>query len=232
MEGEPNLPLHPPMFTLLRLNGPLQAWSCTAEPRAKSTWDFPTKAGILGIIASALGIRRGSIEEQDFLKTANKWKLTVFSQFPKTLEGKTCKNNPQIVLDYQTIGNPENPLPGATSRLHPGTPRIKTYLADADFVAALESNPQDAEKMKLALENPHWPPFLGRKHCIPSTPIFISQLEQIPETLRHGLETLHLNQGIQLAETDSSSNAIELSDVPTTFFPSRKTYGHRFVIKK
>jgi CRISPR system Cascade subunit CasD len=44
---------------LLRLAGPLQAWGERGTFGEKDTADHPTRSGLLGLIASAAGIRRG-----------------------------------------------------------------------------------------------------------------------------------------------------------------------------
>jgi CRISPR system Cascade subunit CasD len=230
------------MQTLIRLNGPLQAWGNTHSPRSKPTLDFPTKAGILGIIASAYGIARGSKEEQGFLKRAKNWKMNTFFGFKKTKNGEEVKQRPRVILDFQTIGSPidyrvekneSGRLPGATTKESKGIPRTKAYLADADFVVSIETSDADGQSLKEVLLSPHWPLFLGRKCCVPSSPFFICQGDKIPDEITHGLDKIYLNTGTKMEEVDinngDKTETMEIADVPTTFSPFNKAYGVRFL---
>lgn len=227
------------MRTFLRLRGPLQAWSSTAEVRTKSTSDFPTRAGVLGLIASGRGLFRGSQEEQSFIKRSYGWKMTTYAYFPVVRLSTTWRSAPKTLWDYQTMGKPAKSLShligssqmsGATTKDHPGTPREKQYLMDADFVIEIGTAlKEDAKYIKEAVLNPNWPPYLGRKCCVPSTPIFIAQFEEPQDRLRHGPDLIDLRYGTKLEETTTTAGTIELTDVPSSFHPANKKYAPRFV---
>ncbi|MCS6883734.1 MAG: hypothetical protein NZU74_20640, partial [Chloroflexaceae bacterium] len=46
------------------------------------------------------------------------------------------------------------------------------YLADASFRVALQGPDRLIDKLAYAVQHPVWPPFLGRKACVPSAPIY------------------------------------------------------------
>ncbi len=46
------------------------------------------------------------------------------------------------------------------------------YLADASFLVALQSDPVTVSRLKEAILDPVWPPFLGRRSCPPSMPFY------------------------------------------------------------
>ena len=48
----------------LRLAGPLKAWSSTSRFNRRETDLWPTKSGVLGLLAAAQGLRRGDIIEK------------------------------------------------------------------------------------------------------------------------------------------------------------------------
>ena len=58
------------MYTLLlRLSGPLQSWGSDSLYDNRGTDYFPTKSGVIGLIAAALGLKRGaSLEELNSLQ--------------------------------------------------------------------------------------------------------------------------------------------------------------------
>ncbi|HEO65053.1 MAG TPA: type I-E CRISPR-associated protein Cas5/CasD, partial [Spirochaetes bacterium] len=82
----------------------------------------------------------------------------------------------QILRDYQTIENTQK----ADGKINPNmvvSPRY--YLVDASFLVALGVKSQSfLQEIETALINPHWPPYLGRKCCIPSFPVYVDAIEK------------------------------------------------------
>ena len=58
------------MYTLLlRLSGPLQSWGADSLYDNRNTDYYPTKSGVIGLIAAALGLKReDSLEKLNTLK--------------------------------------------------------------------------------------------------------------------------------------------------------------------
>lgn len=158
---------------LLRLVAPMQAWGSRSRFDDRDTEAEPTRSGVLGLCAAALGIDRA--EPIDDL-TGLRFGVRV------DREGGAGR-------DYHT------------AQLHPGHPKTKTdvttrfYLSDAAFWAGLEG--QDTEflhRLYAALQAPHWPLSLGRKAFQASLPIFAEPplelplwdaLQQAPSLRRH-----------------------------------------------
>ncbi len=46
----------------LRLKGPMQSWGGPVAGNDRPSFDVPTKSGVLGLVASALGIERTEVE--------------------------------------------------------------------------------------------------------------------------------------------------------------------------
>jgi CRISPR system Cascade subunit CasD len=46
------------------------------------------------------------------------------------------------------------------------------YLADASFLVVIQAEPHLVERIMMAVQNPFWPVYLGRRSCPPSRPIF------------------------------------------------------------
>lgn len=160
-----------PNTIFLRLEGPLQSWGERGRWSVRDTAPHPTKSGIIGLIACALGYR----EDEDIRPLSQKTRLGIRVDAPGTL-----------ITDYHTIGGGyDRPAlltaQGKPKKTPAGEPHTelshRDYLCEASFLAALQirdsADEPLIEQMAHALQNPVWPLFLGRKACIPSRPIFV-----------------------------------------------------------
>lgn len=141
---------------LLRLDGPMQAWS-VAEFSDRPTMPFPTKSGIVGLLANALGRERGDpVEDLAGLAAAVR-----------------ADDAGRPLTDFQTAGR--DGWRSADGKLHTDTykTRRKGYLLDAVFTVALTGSEQMIERGAAAMRRPARPLFLGRRCCPPATPLLI-----------------------------------------------------------
>ena len=133
---------------LLRFAAPLQAWGTESKYDIRKTDREPSKSGVVGFLAAALGRRRDeSVEDLNELRL-----------------GVRVDQEGEIIQDFHMVHKDEK-----TSYL---TRRF--YLSDAIFVVGLES--QDKEMLKIlerAVKNPVFPLFLGRRSCPPCGPILL-----------------------------------------------------------
>lgn len=138
---------------LLRLEGPLQAWGYTPRLDYRSTAPYPTKSGVVGLLASALGRgREESVEDLVALR------MGVRVDAPGTL-----------VADAQYAGGvPSGKGTGLRNRFG-----VRYYLADAAFLVGLEGEESLLLSLHRALANPFYPLYLGRRGCLPSPPVYL-----------------------------------------------------------
>ena len=131
---------------LLQLAGPMQAWGDSSRFTRRETRREPTKSGVVGLLASALGRTR----EADMSDLA-------------ALEFAVRIDQPGTVMrDFQTeIPAKGDPMP-LTHRY---------YLADAKFLVALGGERSFLEEINQALKHPCWPLYLGRRSCLPGLPL-------------------------------------------------------------
>lgn len=158
-----------PNTLFLRLEGPLQSWGERSRWSIRDTATEPTKSGIIGLIACALGYT----SDEQIRPLSQKTRLGIRVDAPGT----------QIV-DYHTIGGGYDTPTLLTAQGKPkkssGSPHTeiseRAYLCDASFLAAVQVRNDDDDPliahMAEALQNPVWPVFLGRKACVPSRPVF------------------------------------------------------------
>jgi CRISPR system Cascade subunit CasD len=141
---------------LLRLDGPMQAWS-VAEFSDRPTMPFPTKSGIVGLLANAHGRTRGdAVEDLAGLAAAVR-----------------ADDAGRPLTDFQTAGR--DGWRSADGKLHTDTykTRRKGYLLDAVFTVALTGADDVIESSAAAIRRPARPLFLGRRCCPPATPLLI-----------------------------------------------------------
>lgn len=149
---------------VLRLEGPLQSWG------ERSKWDnrdsalMPTKSGIIGIIACAMGIPRG---DERIVELHNKLTVAVRADMPGRLG-----------TDYHTVSS--STLMTADGKQQDRTiVSFRQYLQDASFTVFLASQDNDLlDGIAHSLRRPVWTAFLGRKSCVPTYPLIPDDTEE------------------------------------------------------
>jgi len=149
---------------LLRLAGPMQSWGTNSRFAHRDTNKEPSKSGVIGLLAGAMGIDR---EDWHRLEPLTCLRMAVRHDRPGILR-----------QDYQTAGcHAGDRIIKADQSLEKkdGVVSYRRYLADACFVAGLEGRDGALlQKVHQSLQSPHWPIFLGRKSYVPSKPVFFS----------------------------------------------------------
>lgn len=166
-------------LTLL-LAGPLQSWGEASRHMTRGTLPHPSKSGVAGLLAAALGYPRGD---------------TRIGELARLRFGVRIDQPGQLLTDYHTVsGASRSPLVRKEQRLptadggslQAGESMKVTrrqYLADAKFVAAFHGDPGLLARAWDALARPRYPLYLGRRSCPPAAPV---RLRLWTET---GLET-------------------------------------------
>jgi CRISPR system Cascade subunit CasD len=158
-------------YVLMDLNAPLQSWGEYSRHSNRTTLDRPTKSGIIGIICCAMGIQMDT-EAERVQELSSAIKMSSFT----LARGKSLE-------DFQSIGthyDKKDPLEkryllrknGGSIADCPTKIFSKFYLSEYRFLVLLEVESEElANKIQEALLSPEWPLYLGRKNCIPATPI-------------------------------------------------------------
>jgi CRISPR system Cascade subunit CasD len=157
----------------LRLQGPLQAWGLDSQYSRRNSALLPTKSAILGMCLAALGVDRGSAEEQALLEKSVHLRLLVVAVPPKDKRYRQtdAKVLPvRRITDYHTVMHTRS----ADGNLKKDAVlTYRQYLCDAAFACVVSGEPDLVSQLGQAMENPVWGLWLGRKSCIPSAPIFV-----------------------------------------------------------
>ncbi len=147
---------------LLRLVGPLQSWGTTSRFDERDTGKEPSKSGVLGLLAAAMGIDR---ENWTDLEPLARLRMGARHDRPGTPK-----------QDYQTAGcaSTDTIIKADGKPSKDGVVSRRYYLADAAFLVGLEGQDRSLlENAHAALQNPVWLLSLGRKSYVPSEPIWI-----------------------------------------------------------
>ncbi len=139
----------------INLQGPMQAWGVESKLSLKNTSLAPSKSGVIGIIASSLGIKR---DETDKINTLSQLKFATIC---------LTKKSKFIFKDYQTIANVSNCKGGIRKERELSE---RNYLSNWHFLALFEGEKELLEKIEYALKYPKWHVYLGRKCCPPACP--------------------------------------------------------------
>lgn len=149
---------------LLRLVGPLQSWGTTSRFDQRDTGKEPSKSGVVGLLAAAMGIDREN------------W--TRLEPLARLCMGVRHDRQGTPKQDYQTAGcaREDTIIKASGEPSKDGVVSQRQYLADAAFLVGLEGKDRSLlEDAHAHLQNPVWLLFLGRKSYVPSEPIWIDR---------------------------------------------------------
>lgn len=214
---------------LIRLKGPLQSWGSRSRFNLRSTEPYPTKSGVIGMIAAALGMAR--------TEPLNRFEGLRFG---------VRVDQPGVLLDdFHTAHNDAGESMPLSHR---------HYLSDAVFLTALEDPDGDLRLREYAdaLAAPHFPLFLGRRSCPPDGPVAAWIVDEpLEDALRsapwqatafHQRRCLRnawrfpnrLEAEIFVESPDAATNgqdAFELNDSPLSFDPRGRLWKKRTVVR-
>ena len=139
---------------LLRLCGPMQSWGVQSRFSVRDTGLEPSKSGVVGLLAAALGRPR----DADISDLAGL--------------GMAVRVDAEGLLryDYHTAQN----VLKAGGGIKGTEPSRRYYLADARFLVGLAGDDLALlHQLQAALHDPIWPLFLGRKAFVPGEPVWL-----------------------------------------------------------
>ncbi|MGW3769958.1 type I-E CRISPR-associated protein Cas5/CasD [Actinomadura verrucosospora] len=204
----------------MQLAGPLQSWGASARFARRTTEQAPTKSGVIGLLAAALGRRR----------------TDDLSDLAALRFGVRVDQRGVPVRDYQTAQHFES------GKSMPVSERF--YLADAVFLAFVEGDGVLIERLHSALGDPVFLPYLGRRSCPPSRPVELDvyhdqSIEQrlVDEPWRasawHQRRTreqmVRLETIVEAGRGDGPTDT--LRDQPLSFDPIHRRYALRGIVR-
>jgi CRISPR system Cascade subunit CasD len=208
---------------LMRLAAPLQSWGVASRFARRETQQYPSKSGILGLIAAAQGRRRTDPIEQALQGLAF---------------GVRIDQSGRLVRDFQVALSIDKKQQFPLSQRY--------YLADAVFLAAVQGEQQLIHGIREALRRPEFPMYLGRRSCPVTEPLVVGEPSEQPlEKTLHDTEwqaarwyrrTQHTRVRLPiyrdlLAGDPDGQLRERVRDLPLSFDPVRREYGWRTVVE-
>ncbi|NMO04933.1 type I-E CRISPR-associated protein Cas5/CasD [Gordonia sp. TBRC 11910] len=202
---------------LIGLEAPLQSWGDSSRFTERKTRPEPTKSGVLGLLAAALGRRRTDPIED----------LVALTFGVRTDQAGELTRDFQTAIDWRT--GKSKPL------------SHRYYLADAKFVAGIEGSETLIAGIAEALIRPTFPLYLGRRSCPPAGPMTTSITSTpLSQALREAEWTASARHRAKQARSvtlpivrdavagDEVSETIR--DTPVSFDPTDRQYTWRNVV--
>lgn len=186
---------------LLKFNAPIQSWGTSLKLKDHDTDQYPSKSGVIGMIASALGRKRNDD----------------ISDLVNLRFGVRIDQAGLIIDDFQV-----SEIPAKEKKIG-----HRKYITDADFTCGIEADDKIIENIKEALQHPANALFLGRRGC----PVTIDLIEKITQdSLEDALNDYDKTAGSKRIIMDSCEPGGEMvRDIPLSFSPSDRKYKYRFI---
>ena len=198
---------------LLRLAAPMQAWGSESRFETRRTGREPTKSGVIGLLAAALGRRRDE-SIQDLCQLSF---------------GVRVDQEGQLLRDYHTARSVKQTY--VTNRY---------YLCDAVFLVGLESEDTALlDHLHQALQTPLFPLFLGRRSCPPALPVtlgirngsLLDVLREEPWQASPWMQARHKDNNPQLRiitdACDITGSVALQRDLPLSYHIQSRQYTYR-----
>lgn len=151
----------------LLLDGPMQSWGYASRFERRTTALHPTRSGIFGLIAAAMGLDKFREDETVQLERFSRLKVETVA-LPR-LSDRLGTLPFRRMEDYHTVTG----IRRASGKVDKdGTVQTyRHYLLDARFGVLIEGPSVLLDEIVAALRNPRWGVWLGRKCCLPATPV-------------------------------------------------------------
>ena len=152
------------------LDGPMQSWGHASRFERRTTALHPTRSGVLGIIAAALGIDKNEPDEAAQLARFNAVRVTTVKFDKRNQRGRELSI--RRLEDYHTVTGIRRA--GGKVDKDATVQTYRHYLLDARFGVLIEGQSSLLGEIEAALRDPRWGVWLGRKCCPPASPLLVA----------------------------------------------------------
>ena len=217
---------------LLRLSAPLQSWGTRSKFDTRETDYYPSKCGVIGMLAAALGYDRNTPKDKIEKLSGLKFGIRI-------------DDGGKVIDDYHTTEMVKNydgsKVPSKQAFYKDRNVSHRKYLSDAIFLVGFESDDEAfLEKLDEALRNPKFSIFLGRRSCPPSFPVALGIKQDslyknlyetdwlVPEWRQKKILRGKNPELLRIITDDENTSAI-VRDVPVSFSLEKREYRYRYV---
>lgn len=186
---------------LLRLAGPMQAWGADSQFEVRKTNREPTKSGVIGLLAAALGLKRDAPLDE-----------LMSLQF-----GVRVDREGVLLRDFHMVKGEKSYI------------AKRYYLCDAVFLAGVASDDEARmERLNEAVTHPAFPLFLGRRSCPPEGRVCLG-LRDLPleDALRREKSLVTGKPQKARMLLDAPDGTGRMRDLPVSFNSYHRQYAYR-----
>lgn len=169
-------------YLILKLQGVMQAWGDHTFEGLRPSGNYPTRSALIGLLGACLGIDRRDQQGQQALADSFKYAVRLDTQ--RAVWGKNVAEmqsfNTLKMTDYHTVKDARADYVGLKS-----IETIQTwreYLYDAAFTLAIWNTEQaeySLEALQAAVQKPRYTPFLGRRSCPLTRPLYEDRVQAV-----------------------------------------------------
>lgn len=216
----------------LLLDGPMQSWGESSRFERRATSLHPTRSGVLGLVAAAMGIDKHAPGEAGLLARLGPLRMTVAQLDKRDSAGRRLPIH--RLEDYHTVTG----IRRAGGKVDPEATvqTYRHYLVDARFGVLLEGPAGLLGEIAAALRDPKWGLWLGRKCCAPACPPLVAPPGPRGEVWRLLLLRAQYSGGERLEEFDHvvevgpGAGAERVEDQPLGYgLPIGQRHGPRWI---
>lgn len=151
-------------FLIIKLKGPLQAWGVHTFEGVRPSANIPTKSAVIGLLGACLGLQRN--DREGLRKLIEGICLAV--------RADQREFSMEKITDYHTILDARKDYVGLKSHKN-SIQTWREYLCDAEYTVAIWQHERceiPLERIADAIKKPHFTPYLGRRSCPITRPLF------------------------------------------------------------
>jgi len=214
----------------------MQSFGVESRFDRRTTLPFPSRSVVSGVVCAAMGIDRD--EDREFLEKFAKLEVDVLELPRKTKAEKNLTT--YDLCDYHTIGGGYEgtkdeilftPRTSDGSKLKHPVQSYRYYLTDARFGVLISGDDDEIKKYEVALKDPVWGVWFGRKCCVPASPIAQGVFDDLDKAVAILCERVGCEKPrrvVRDAYSYDEEDALSYMDVPQTFARSRRWTGDEF----
>jgi CRISPR system Cascade subunit CasD len=163
----------------LYFDAPLQSWGYQSRFDRRTSLSYPTRSGIIGMLCAALGVDR---RDRSSLERVDQGVLIEVVAFGEASQ----------LVDFHTVGggfdghaHAQRVVPKADGSGGDTVVTRREYLQGARFGVLVAAEKALVDQLSAALSDPKWGIWLGRKSCIPASPVPQGVFASREEALLH-----------------------------------------------
>ncbi len=204
----------------LLLDSPMQSWGHNSRFDRRTTALHPTRSGVIGLFAAAMGIDKHGPDEAKILARFRPLRMTTLAIGRYDPQGQLLPM--RRMEDYHTVTG----IRRASGKLDEDATvqTYRHYLLDARFGVLVDGPIDLLDDIAAALRDPKWGIWFGRKSCLPASPILAAGPGPRPEVWtallqRAGLDRKDPEEKFDrvLETTPDDPAADRIDDAPIAF---------------